>query len=333
MEVRVLARNLLRFVPDDRVDAEQRLPVELHETRLPGLIDEAKGVNAEAFHHAEAAGNGSVGHNPHDHVHRFRHQGDEVPEGVVRRRRLRDLVVRLRLDGVDQVGKLDGILDEEDGDVVSHQVKNSFLGVELDREAAHVARQVARAARAGHRRETDEDRGRRRRVLEELRPRELRHRLVDLEGAVRRRTARMDDALGDALVVEMGNLLAQDEIFEQGGAARPRLEGVLVVVDPQTLVGGQELPLAVLGVLRQIRLLGIFDLRLGICRTHLLLCLLVSYVRPGGTCNSVSRRRARRERAGGRAEAVMGAVGEGQAVATARRSRRWLRGRCPQGGR
>ena len=33
VEVGVLARDLLRLVPDDRVDAEQRLPVELHEAR------------------------------------------------------------------------------------------------------------------------------------------------------------------------------------------------------------------------------------------------------------------------------------------------------------
>ncbi len=35
---------------------------------------------------------------------------------------LRDLVVRARLDGVDQVGEPDGVLDEEDGNVVSDNV-------------------------------------------------------------------------------------------------------------------------------------------------------------------------------------------------------------------
>ena len=41
----------------------------------------------------------------------------------------------------------------------------------------------------------------------------------------------MDDALGDALVVEVGDLLAQDEVFEQRRAARAGLELVLVVGD------------------------------------------------------------------------------------------------------
>ena len=38
------------------------------------------------------------------------------------RRRLRDLPIRPRLDGVDEIRELDAILDEEDGDVVAHQV-------------------------------------------------------------------------------------------------------------------------------------------------------------------------------------------------------------------
>ena len=53
----------------------------------------------------------------------------------------------------------------------------------------------------------------------------------DLEITVRRRAARMDDALGYALMVEVGDLLAQDEIFQQGRAAQARLQRVLVVGD------------------------------------------------------------------------------------------------------
>ena len=50
-----------------------------------------------------------------------------------------------------------------------------------------------------------------------------RQRLVALEVAVRGRAARVDDALGNALVIEVRDLLAQDEVFEQrrARAARP----------------------------------------------------------------------------------------------------------------
>ena len=47
-------------------------------------------------------------------------------------------------------------------------------------------------------------------------------RLRQLEEAVRRRAARVDDALRDALVVEVVDLLAKDEVLEQRRAARRR---------------------------------------------------------------------------------------------------------------
>ena len=72
--------------------------------------------------------------------------------------RLREAAVGLHLHGVDQVGKLDRVLDEEHRDVVADQVPVAFLGVELHREAAHVARRVDRAGAAGHGREAHEHR-------------------------------------------------------------------------------------------------------------------------------------------------------------------------------
>ena len=102
MEVGILAGKLLRFVPDQRVDSEHRLPVELHEVRLARGVDESEGVDAEAFHHAEAARNASIRHRPHEHVQGLGHERDEVLERVVRRRRLRHLVVGLGLGRVDR---------------------------------------------------------------------------------------------------------------------------------------------------------------------------------------------------------------------------------------
>ena len=64
---------------------------------------------------------------------------------------------------------------------------------------------------------------------------------VALEVAVRSRAAGVDDALGNPLVVEMRDLLAQDEVFEQRRPAQTGLEGVLVVTDRHSLIGGQRL--------------------------------------------------------------------------------------------
>jgi hypothetical protein len=66
-------------------------------------------------------------------------------------------------------------------------------------------------------------------------------RFVNLEEAVRRRTAGMDDALRDALMVEMENLLAEMKVFEEGGASGADFEAVLVVRDWAALSGGQDI--------------------------------------------------------------------------------------------
>ena len=145
MEVRIGAVDLDRLVPDDRLHAELRLPDEFDEGGFVLGVDQPEGVDAEALHEAEGARDGAVRHDPHDHVHRFRRQGDEVPEIVVRRLRLRKGAVGLRLHRVDDVGKLDRVLDEEDRDVVADEVPVAFLGVELDGKAAHVAGEVERA--------------------------------------------------------------------------------------------------------------------------------------------------------------------------------------------
>ena len=60
-----------------------------------------------------------------------------------------------------------------------------------------------------------------------------------LEVAVRRRAARVDDALGNPLVIEVGDLLAEDEVLEQRRAPRADAERVLIVGDRHALVGRQ----------------------------------------------------------------------------------------------
>ena len=57
--------------------------------------------------------------------------------------------------------------------------------------------------------------------------------------AVRRRAARVHDALGNALVVEVRDLLAKDEVLEQRRPAQASLERVLVVGDRHALIGRQ----------------------------------------------------------------------------------------------
>ena len=146
------------------------------------------------------------------------------------------------LSRVHQVGELHRVLDEEDRDVVADDVEVPLVGVELRGEPADVARRVDGAALARDGREAHEDRRALALLGQERGPRVLLHRLVALEEAVRGRAAGVDDPLGDALVVEVGDLLAEDEVFQQSGAAQAGLERVLVVGDRLAEVRREHLP-------------------------------------------------------------------------------------------
>lgn len=67
---------------------------------------------------------------------------DEVPEHV----RVLQMRLRVALLRVDEAGEQDGIADEEDRRVVADQVPNAVIGVELQGEAAGIARSVGGAA-------------------------------------------------------------------------------------------------------------------------------------------------------------------------------------------
>jgi hypothetical protein len=66
---------------------------------------------------------------------------------------------RVTLLGVDKVGELDGVAEEEDRGVVADHVPVALLGVELDGKAAGVASRIARALLATDGREAGEDGG------------------------------------------------------------------------------------------------------------------------------------------------------------------------------
>ena len=74
MEVGIGAVDLDRLVPDDRLQAELRLPDEFDEGGFVLRVDQPEGVDAKSLHEAEGARDRPVRHDPHDHVHRFRRQ-------------------------------------------------------------------------------------------------------------------------------------------------------------------------------------------------------------------------------------------------------------------
>ena len=151
---------------------------------------------------------------------------------------LRIGAVRLHLHGMDEVGKLDRVLDEEHRDIVADEVPIALAGVELHRKAAHVARRVDRSGPASDGREADEHFG----LLalgEDGGSGEVRDVVGRLEHAVRARSAGVNDPLGDPLVIEVEDLFAKDEILQQRRPARAGLQAVLIVTDRHAMVGRQ----------------------------------------------------------------------------------------------
>ncbi len=235
----VCGLQLERLVPDRGLDAQLGPPVEFHEGAFTLGIDQPEAVHAKALDHAQAACNGAVAHDPHDHVHGLGHEGDEVPERVVRRGGLRKAPVGFHLHGMDQVGKLHGVLDEEDRDVVAHQIPVALFGIELDGKAAHIARGIHRARSTGHGGEAHEDRHLLAGFGQDLGGGVLLQRICQLEITVGACAACMDDSLWNALMVEMRDFLAQDEIFQQRRAFFPGGERVLIIRNRNALLRGQ----------------------------------------------------------------------------------------------
>jgi len=155
--------------------AELWRPDELNEGSFALGVDEHECVDPEALDHAVGARDSSVGHGPEEHVRRLFMQEGKVPEVIVCGLALRDFVVGLGFEGVDEIGELwsrqlmpylnrfvtthlDGFLDEEHWYIVAHDVPITFIGVEFDREASDVSDSVCATSTALYGGETDEDR-------------------------------------------------------------------------------------------------------------------------------------------------------------------------------
>ena len=126
-EIRVLARDLLRLFPEQTGFTLQRLPVELNELGGTVIRDKAEGVDTEAVNVSEGTRDTVTSHSPKQSVQRAGLLAEEVPGRVVRGSSLGDFIVPAGLDGVDQIGEENSVLDEEDGDVVSNKVYGGWL--------------------------------------------------------------------------------------------------------------------------------------------------------------------------------------------------------------
>src|ERR1035437_8553742 len=172
-------------------------------------------------------------------MHGFRCERNEIPECVVRGCRLRKSAVGFHFYGVDEVGEFDGILDEENRDVVADQVPVAFLGVKLDGKSAYVTRGIDRTRAACDSRYTSKHGCLLTYLGQYPGGGVLFQRGGQLEKPMHARRSRVNDTLGNALVIEMCNFLAEDEILQKRRATRIGPERVLIVGNREALVRGE----------------------------------------------------------------------------------------------
>ena len=231
--VRVLAGHARGLFAREVLDALVGLEVELHPAVRAARVVPLERMAAVAVHVAVASRRAAVGEEDRDLVDGLRRERQEIPEHV----RVRRVGRRVALLGMDEVGELQRIADEEDRRVVAGHVVIALFGVELDREAARVARGVGGALFAADSGEPGEHFGLLARPREELGARVLRHVGGALELAVGAGALGVHDALGDALAVEVRQLLHQVHVPRQDRPARPCGQRVLIVI--HTRPGGE----------------------------------------------------------------------------------------------
>jgi len=154
-ELGVLDTHSLSFRSSEALDALGSLVVVLDIVDFILVVHPSEGVRRVAVHVAVTVRGASVAHEDGDLVESLRRVRPEV-EGRVG---VLQVVGRVSLLGVDEVGELDGILDEEYGSVVANHIVVALLGVMLDGEATGVTIAIVGAALTSDGREAGEDGG------------------------------------------------------------------------------------------------------------------------------------------------------------------------------
>src|SRR5664279_1224511 len=104
--------------------------------------------------------------------------------------------------GMNQIRELDGISDEEDGQVIAYNIVVALLGIELRGESPHVPYRVCRSSATGDSGEPDEDRRLLAWVLQEFGRGVFSHGFVNLEISEGSRAFGMHDPLWNPLPIE-----------------------------------------------------------------------------------------------------------------------------------
>ena len=121
--------------------------------------------------------------------------------------RLRYLIMRLWLAGVNNIWEPHGILDEEDGDIVTDYIPVAFVGIELDGKPAHISNRICTPAASKDSRKSNKYRRLSSCVGQNSRRRDICSALVQPESPECTSSTSVDDTLGNSLMIETMYLL------------------------------------------------------------------------------------------------------------------------------
>ena len=198
-------------------------------------IDPLEGVASVAVHVPVAGRVAPVAHQISHLVDRLGGVRPEVPLHLL----AAQVGGRVALLRVDEVGELQGVVDEEYGGVVAHHVVVAFLRVEAQGEATHVAQGVGIAGFAGHLGEAQQDGCGLACSVEYVGLGVGAHVLGQGEGSLGSGPLGVDYALWYALAVEVGQLFEELVVLHEDGPPGARCLAMVVVCPGLPFVGSK----------------------------------------------------------------------------------------------
>lgn len=209
--VGIAAGQLIGGLHVQILDALIGLQMEFGVDRFTLGIDQLEGMGSVSIHVGVAIGSAAIAEQEAHLVRGLGTQGEEVPEHV----RILQMRLRIPLLGVNEAGEQDGITNEEDGGVVANQIPDTVLRVELDGESARITSGIGRSALTAHRGESHGQGGALLDLVEHLGSTVLADVVGHLEVAEGAGTLGVDNALRDALAIEVRHLVKEVNILQQ----------------------------------------------------------------------------------------------------------------------
>jgi len=216
------------------LDTRIGLEVVFDEESLTSFINPLESMGTVAVHVSVTIGGTTIREEDGDLVEGLRRVTPEV-EGHVGVLAVVSWVSLLR---VEEIGKLNRILDEENGGVVANHIVVTLLGVEFDGKTSGVSIAVVRTTLTSNSGEASEDGGSLTNILEEFSLGELRNIVSKFKVTMSTSTLGVDNSLGNTLSVEVSELVNKMEVLEKKRTSGASRHGVLVVIDGSTIGGG-----------------------------------------------------------------------------------------------